>query len=361
MAVRQGVLHVIYAKYLYPTAIFDIDYDMLDKQIVRSLRNTYGLPLCTPTAQVHADLGVWPSQYYAHKRALQMLWKLRWSYWTRDAFDQWLGPRADPSLWPTGPTPLEEWSSRTPSRVLPSTGRRRPIVVANLSECLEPRWAPKGVLHRFTRILETYDLSWHDLNVCGDEKVWKWCISEALYLAFARYCQRESQRYNHPLLADPQPTMKPRIQRSLRFGGELAIVTIRMRSPRLRLLKTFKPTYHGICRYCGHGPENGSHIIFCPDLPHDLRTTKESIVEAVAREARVPATATRKGKDIMHGYIMNFKWPHQSTELLKALLVFCRNLLNKYATYKPQWEKGLDAYPVRRARPLYRRVVPGSK
>lgn len=354
MAVRQGVLQVVHAKYLYPTAIFDIDYATLDKQIVRSLRNTYGLPLCTPTAQVHADLGVWPSQYYAHKRALQMLWKLRWSYWTRDAFDQWLGPRADKSLWPTGPTPLEEWPSRTP-------GRRRPIVVASLSECLEPRWAPKGVLHRFTRILETYELSWHDLNVCGDEKAWKWCISEALHLAFARYCQREAQRYNHPLLADPQPTMKPRIQRSLKFGGELAIVAIRMRSPRLRLLTTFKPTYHGICRYCGHGPENGSHIIFCPDLPHDLRITKETIVEAVAREARVPVTATRKGKDTMHGYIMNFKWPHQSVELLKVVLVFCRNLLNNYAAYKPQWEKGLDAYPVRRARPLYRRVVPGSK
>lgn len=354
MAVRLGVLHVVHAKYLYPTAIFDIDYDTLDKQIVRSLRNTYGLPLCTPTAQVHADLGVWPSQYYAHKRALQMLWKLRWSYWTRDAFDQWLGPRADHALWPTGPTPLEEWPSRKP-------GRKRPIVVANLSECLEKRWAPKGVLHRFTRILETYDLSWHDLNVCGDEKAWKWCISEALRLVFARYCQRESQRYNHPMLADPQPTMKPRIQQSLKFGGELAIVAIRMRSPRLRLLTSFKPTYHGICRYCGHGPENGSHIIFCPDLPHDLRTNIESIKEAIAHEARVPVTATRKGKETIHEYIMNFKWPHQSIKLLKALLVFCRNLLNKYAAYKPQWEKGLDAYPVRRARPLHRRVVPGSK
>ena len=356
MAVRLGVLHVIHAKYLYPTAILDIDYDILDKQIVRSLRNTFGLPLCTPTAQVHADLGVWPSQYYAHKRALQMLWKLRWRYWTKEAFDEWLGPRADSSLWPTGPTPLEEWPSRQPSR-----GRRRPVVVANLSACLEPRWAPKGVLHRFTRILETYELSWHDLNVCGDEKAWKWCISEALHLAFARYCQRESQRYNHPLLADAKPTMKPRIQRCLRIGGELAIVAIRMRSPRLRLLTTFKPTDHGICRQCGHGPENGSHIIFCPALPHDLRTTKESIAEAIAREAGVPVTATRKGQDIMKGFIMNFQWPHQSTELLKALLVFCRNLLNKYAACKPQWEKDLDAYPVRRARPLYRRVVPGSK
>ena len=53
---------------------------------------------------------------------------------------------------------------------------------------------------------------------------------------------------------------------------------------------------------------------------------------------------------------MNFSWPNMTDDLLKRLLVFCRNLINKYAASKPAWESpDLVAYPVHRVRPVYRK------
>ena len=117
------------------------------------------------------------------------------------------------------------------------------------------------------------------------------------------------------------------------------------------------------CRYCGKGEENGYHLIACPELPDHLRATKQAIADAIAREAgNIPHHATRKGNNIISLYIISFDWPHQTQRLLKRLLVFCRNLLNQYAAHKPEkWkEETLASYPVRRVRPLHRKVARDS-
>jgi len=52
---------------------------------------------------------------------------------------------------------------------------------------------------------------------------------------------------------------------------------------------------------------------------------------------------------------MNFAWPNMSDDLLKRLLVFCRNLINKYAAFKPAWESpDMASFPVHRVRPVLR-------
>jgi hypothetical protein len=72
-------------------------------------------------------------------------------------------------------------------------------------------------------------------------------------------------------------------------------------------------------------------------------------------QANVPMTATRRGKKAIQDYVMNFTWP-MTNDLLKRLLVFCRNLINKYAQFKPAWEAPeLDAFPVHTVRPVYRK------
>ena len=67
-------------------------------------------------------------------------------------------------------------------------------------------------------------------------------------------------------------------------------------------------------------------------------------------------SATRRGKLAIQDYVMNFSWPNLTEDLLKRLLVFCRNLINKYAAFKPAWESpALEHYPVYRVRPAYRK------
>jgi len=57
----------------------------------------------------------------------------------------------------------------------------------------------------------------------------------------------------------------------------------------------------------------------------------------------------------IQNYMIEFSWPNMTNALLKRLLVFCRDLINKYAAYKPAWEKAIMApYPVHRVRPVYR-------
>ncbi len=88
----------------------------------------------------------------------------------------------------------------------------------------------------------------------------------------------------------------------------------------------------------------------------DLRSSRDSILVAIMTQAKVPMKATRRGKQAIQEYVMNFSWPDQTDDLLKRLLVFCRNLINKYAAFKPAWESpDMDAFPVHRVRPVYRK------
>ena len=57
----------------------------------------------------------------------------------------------------------------------------------------------------------------------------------------------------------------------------------------------------------------------------------------------------------IQNYMIEFSWPNMTPALLKRLLVFCRDLINKYAAYKPSWETAEYAsFPVHRVRPVYR-------
>ena len=321
LAARLGVLQVIHAKFLYPSPVVDIDYDLLDRQINRCLRSLCGLPLCSPTVQLQADLGVWSSRYYAHQRALLFLWRLRWQYWTKEAFQQW----------------YDDYPDTTPP-------------------CLLPGWASRGVLARYARLLADYGLTWEDLRKESGEASWKKKVTDAVYADFMRECKKAADRYRHPWLEYPFPTKKPRFRHCMVFGGDLALAALRLRCPRLRLLPSRQPHDHGTCRYCATGPENGAHLIICHALPPDLCSSRDSIFKAIAAQANVPMTATRRGKHAIQDYIMNFAWPNMTTSTLKCLLVFCRNLINKYAAFKPDWEApDMVAYPVHRVRPIYRK------
>jgi hypothetical protein len=331
LVARLGILQVIHAKFLYPTALNDVDYAILDRQTNRCLRNLCGLPVGTPSVLLHADIGVWPSKYYAHKRALTFLYRLRWQYWTHMAFQQW-------------------FDSSPPDTTPP---------------CLRPEWCKGGVLARYGMVLAMYGFSWEDLRDRNDEG-WNMKVTDAIHTAFEEDCRAAAEKYHHPWLEYPAPAKEPRMRHCLRFGGDLALACLRMRSPRLRLVPSYKPTDHGVCRYCKEGPENGAHLILCDSMPSAIRSSRDRIIDAICDQAglprRVRRVATRRGKQAIQDYIMTFSWPNMTNDLLKQLLVFCRNLINKYADFKPDWESPeMEAYPVRRVRPFYRKPSSDEK
>ena len=304
LSIRLGVRQVIHAKYLYPTALIDTDYQTLDVEIRRSLKYMLGLPPNSSSAQLHADLGIWPSEYYADQRAMRMAGRLAYRYWTQG----------------------EEH-------------RSRPKFIDSK--------AKDGVVARIGDILWKYRKTWKDVYEFGHEEGWSKTVLELLGRRFAAYCQQAAEQYDHPILAySGVPAPQPRIKRALRFGGELAVAAIRMRSPSLRL----RPAHdHGLCRYCKEGRENGRHLLECNAIPEDLWRTREAFLE----EIRCGDTSRIRVID----NALSFNWRLMENEQLKRLLVWCRNMINRYASYVPEWElveaPELAAYPVRRVRPQY--------
>ena len=221
---------------------------------------------------------------------------------------------------------------------------------------------------RYSHLLEEYGLGW-DHMVC-EESEWKKRVNKVTQAAFEKECKEAAakDRHNHPLLEFPQANRRPRIKHVLSLGGDLALAALRMRCPRLRLVPSYIHSDHGTCRYCGHGPENGVHLIECPALPpsppdpHDpkkplgLYERRQKIIDDISRECKIPIVgATRQRLDPIRKYIMQFAWPNMTPALLKRLLVFCRDLINKYAAYEPAWETAeMASFPVRRVRPVYR-------
>lgn len=214
-------------------------------------------------------------------------------------------------------------------------------------------------MRRLTNILEAYKLSWNDVRECLLEEAWTKRVNDSLCRDFNEYCAKAAEHHQHPSLAWDQPTMRPRIRACLRFGGELAIAALRIRNPQLRLLPSGR---RGVCRYCRYlDSENGRHLIFCPELPDNLRRIKEEIIQAISDESRVPIQATRRGSSAMESYVINFSWPHQQQQTLKKLLVFCRQLIDQYAAYIPKRESPqLACYPVHRVRPAHSVAPPDS-
>ena len=92
-----------------------------------------------------------------------------------------------------------------------------------------------------------------------------------------------------------------------------------------------------------------------PKKPLGLYQRREKILEDISREANVPIVVrTRERMEVIYNYIIQFGWPNMTKALLKRLLVFCRDLINKYAAYKPDGETAtLASFPVHRVRPVY--------
>jgi hypothetical protein len=78
---------------LYPAAVRDVDYDALDRFLYRSLIDMTRCPWGRTSAKfLRAELGLLPSKFMGHIRALNFLWHIRRKAWFRHYLPYLRGP-----------------------------------------------------------------------------------------------------------------------------------------------------------------------------------------------------------------------------------------------------------------------------
>lgn len=328
--VRMGIKQVVHAKFLYATPLIDVDYDSLDVNILRSVRLLFGYPRTSPSALVFSDLGIWPSRYYGYQRALQLLWRLRHVYWTKDVFEH-------------------EWA-----------------LDDDIPAVADPTWAKHGVMHRFSSILAEAGLSWKALHLSAKED---WDKLVTTHLAEAAYHRHQASLVKHAL---PYPYGPLGDTAVMTLHGDLLCAVLRFRCPRLRDLPGSDLSYHGCCRFCRDGAENGAHLLFCSSLPARLLARRSALVAALVTDLTLRYhpfdPTTPDGRDALIKYFMTFQWTRDHQQLgtglsgpclIKALAVFCRDLIKAYAAFQPEWEPSdLRSFPVLKPRPIAPPLAP---
>lgn len=329
MIARRGIQQVVHAKYLYPTPLLHIDYDTLDVAVGQALRRMFGLPLLCPLELIFADIGLLPSKYYAYERGLTLLWRLRHAYWTKAIFDEWFSTTTSP-----------------------------PIV--------QHSWAGHGVLYRFTSMLEELGLSWDHLHTSVIAKEWKQKVHEAVGVVVARELQQAAARHGMP---EEYTRLNGTVLSHRYITGDLLCAVLRFRSPCLRLLPSYDPLDHGLCRFCRGGGETGTHLLFCPCLPLHLSLTRDQLLASVISAIKypLPDPRTRQGRTAILPFFLNLALSGAlscagsdassrmvlEARLVKRIAIFYRDLLKTYASFHPSWEPAaLKAYPVLKPRPL---------
>jgi hypothetical protein len=89
MLVKATIMNVA----LYPAAVRDVDYDGLDRFLYRSLIDMTRCPSGRTSATfLRAELGLMPSKFMGHVRALNFLWHIRRKAWFRHHLPYLRGP-----------------------------------------------------------------------------------------------------------------------------------------------------------------------------------------------------------------------------------------------------------------------------
>ena len=89
MLVKATIMNVA----LYPAAVRDVDYDGLDRFLYRSLIDMTRCPSGRTSATfLRAELGLMPSKFMGHIRALNFLWHIRRKAWFRHHLPYLRGP-----------------------------------------------------------------------------------------------------------------------------------------------------------------------------------------------------------------------------------------------------------------------------
>ena len=267
---RLGIEQVVYAAALYPTAIVDTQYPIIDSATMTMVRRVLTLPPDTPTAFLRWELRLFPAQQRGDLRALRFTHQL-WHH-------LWLGKEVIHPLF------LRD--------------RNHPIF------SLTP-------LRRLTTILARYGLSWAHVNNCSTpgpasqaKAQWSTLVLDRVTHHFA-----SSMAAAAMTTAGLTPDLQAELHQGMRLattaaeaarlsraadgvgfawelplyhhaGGSLAAAGIRFRSIALRPFRgrVGRPA----CLWCGAAnAESGRHLLACTHAPPPVTAARDHALQAI--------------------------------------------------------------------------------
>ena len=230
----------------------------------------------------------------------------------------------------------------------PSAQVLEPSPPKRLAAPLTDKWVHNGVLHRLTKILSTYGLTWFDVDKIEKEGVWENDINDAinkdirkmLVTAAAKYDLDSLNPYtSEGKLKKPGFSLHQPLTLYLQTMGDLPRAALRARYFRLRYVLGRGNTTRGQCRLCQKGNENNAHLVECPHLPVKFITWREELYDAIASQVGHRRSNTRSSLDLLHRYLTNMQWPKAHKLLVKRVVAYHRSLINMYAQLAPpRWE-----------------------
>jgi hypothetical protein len=308
-ALLRGLHESILAKALYPTPVVDVDYAAVDKLIRSTARRILGLPPTFPSLLLYWELRLYPSLLLAHTRALRFANRFARQSWfyTCTISQAHSGPHASAK-------DLAYWTAR-------------------------------GPLHRLTRLLELYadPLFGPDGPTAPGERwarvatmepvSWTVRVDTAIYLAYRRWCDDQLNDYPTAYreilgltLSVPGPLPK-----YMQHGGNRARAVLRLKSPALRMHFHAQPLAR--CAWCSTGPEEGMHLLACPQQPVDVRDKLRPVLVAIAQAG--PISPHYGVDEILHSRLLSMDWGGQRTRALLRGVEALAFLLNRYRLATP--------------------------
>lgn len=242
---------------LYPAAVQDIDYRVIDIFVNKRLRQITGCPQHTSATLLRCELGVIPSQYLAHRRQLQFWFHIHRTAW----FGEELG-----------------------------------------------RLAGTGPYERLKRVAIKYGLptlddgpvgTWSFINKDGKRECFgkeSWTKQVYLAVTTAAFAEltatAQSRQYDGPIgitKFSKSGTLQIEPRRYVTLGGDLAKYGVQYRQAlqqgqqtpwRGKCVKTITA-----CRFCGTIQGDLVHLLHaCPSLPEDIRTLRSDVVRSISAD-----------------------------------------------------------------------------
>jgi hypothetical protein len=357
-ALKMGIEQLVYTSALYESALQKVDYDTIQRTVLRRCRQTLHLPATMPSAYVMWELRLWPPHLRAHKRAMVFAAFL--------IHHSWIGKKI---LFPY----LHEASSRS-----------RP------TDDVHPIF-DMGPLKYISEVLRLYGVSWYTV-MAEWNKPWKarsqvgtMIQRELLWPRYVQYLREKVEgttdipiHHRRQLLRDmdlPAPSLLSTARASPihhHMEGDLPRAAFAFRAPYLRYQNRGAFVARASCAWCGeYEGECGYHLLRCPNLPARVATLLDKALRLIHRDVRAAlglqqplddyGDATVHLEEINLGRLYSLKWhgkglwvlgrsdrgKQPDREALRACLLFMREAINAYSAVAPE----VHALPVFEAPP----------
>ena len=316
-----GIKQVILADTLYPTAIFDVDFAKLDRQLFSFARRQLRLAPNYHSALLWHELNLWPTEFYSDLRVLRYARNFK-SHWLYQALYQ----------------PLQAYPGDVDTALLSQPG---------------------GALARLERILADYHVDLDDIDPL-DKIGWSHTAQHHVCAALADHFQTTLSTYpaKHQahlrlvlnLTAQHRPRAAGEYPLYVKLGGVWAAIGLRAKAYSLRFLRTPRSdTDRPACLYCRAAHEEcGAHLVGCPRLPHVLKQQVEAILiaihtQATKTQARLapglePRLHTPQDRQLALGFLRRLDWPNAKKRTMVQALKIFGFIINDYRRRLPEGE-----------------------